>query len=106
MFGNGISDLFKGLDLKNLDFVGLANKLVNLVPDGQGKKAMNLAMGVAKNGGSPKDVKKALEDMIPGAKEKLAGNQIWNNIPDDKAAIPTYGKNVAMQFNIFKNDNK
>lgn len=99
---NGIGNFLKGIDFKNLDIEEIVSKLINVVPDGQGKKAMDLAMGIAKKGGNVKDVKNALENMIPGAKEKLAANQIWNNIPEEKDALVNYGKNIAKQFQIIK----
>lgn len=102
MFGN-IGDLLKKLDFKNLDIPGIASKLIPLVPDGKGKQAMDLAMSTAKRGGSSKDVKRALENMLsPQDRQRLASNQIWSNIPDDKDAIVNYGTNVAKQFQFLK----
>lgn len=105
MFGGGIGDLLKGINLKNLDIGSIASKLINLAPDGKGKQAADLAISVANQGGSTKDVKRALENLasnIPGAKEKLMNNQLWNNIPDDKDAVVQYGTNAAKQFQILK----
>lgn len=103
---NGIGELLKGLDFKNLNFLGIADKLVHLVPDGKGKQAMDLTMNLAKNGGSPQDIKRALENMIPGSKEKIASvgllKQVWDNIPDDKDAVVTYGQNVMKQLQFLK----
>lgn len=115
MFGGlgNIGDLLKGIDFNNIDIGSIAGKLIHLIPDGKGKQAMDIGVNIARNGGSPRDVKKALEDFIPGASEKLNGNQapallrqIWANIPDDKDAVVAYGQNVVKQFNLLKNNGK
>lgn len=49
MFGSGgLGDLLKGIDLNNLDFAGIAEKVVAMVPGGKGKQLMNVGLGVAK----------------------------------------------------------
>lgn len=115
MFGNlgniaNIGNLLKKIDLKNIDFGKVANMVVPLVPDGKGKEAMDLGLNVAKSGGTPRSLKTALEGFIPGAKEKLTGNQspallrqIWANIPDDPDAVEAYGRNILTQLSFLKN---
>lgn len=112
--GNGggignILDILKHLDLKKLDFSSIASKIIPLIPDGKGKEYMDVGLNIAKSGGSSKDVKKGLENLVPGFTEKLNDpsipqviRQVWNNIPDDKDAVPQYGANVLKQLQLLK----
>jgi hypothetical protein len=99
-----------GSVLGSLSMEGIVKQLISKVPHGQGGTVFDTAMNVAKNGGSPSSLKRALEGMRLKDKNgnqidvrgMLSKNSLWNNIPNDKDAIPTYGMGAAKHLGILK----
>lgn len=97
MFDN----LLKGIG-SNLNLEGIAKLLIQQVPQGDG--ILNQALQLAKSGQNPAQIMEALENIMPGAKQKLQGNQIWENLKGkNPQEIETYANNMANTLGIMKN---
>ena len=96
--------------LGKMDFIEIAKKILPLVPDGQGTKAMDCALNIAKSGAKRSDdIMDALEKLVPGSKEKIEqiplAKQIWNGLRGkSQEETIEYGKNVLKSLSVLKNN--